>query len=104
MIAERLESVRPGRYQPLLKWHQGCRCQGIEVLGPDGPMGDQTGTLQDTQMFADCGSADRQSSGQLADGDRAVPQLLDDSPPLRVTQCVERGLGRECVTHEQRLL
>ena len=76
----------------------------VEIAGAPRAVLHQAGVLQDLEVLADGGPADRQLAGQFADGAGTVPQALQDAAPGGIAECIERGLGPLLVTHGQRLL
>jgi hypothetical protein len=67
--------------------------KSVETAGALGAIGDQAGVLEQLQMPRDRGAADRQLVGELANGAIAGAQQLDDRPPVRVAEGVERIAG-----------
>ena len=75
--------------------------QPVEPARALGAVRDQAGVLEQPQVARDGRAADRQRVGELADRAVALAQQLDDRPPVRVAERVERvaeQVQRDCRT------
>jgi hypothetical protein len=60
------------------------------MAGPVAPMADEADVLEDAQMLRDRGPADREPCRKLSHRARAGAKELEDLPPRRVAECVQR--------------
>jgi hypothetical protein len=77
--------------------------QLVHVPGALDPIGDQAGTLEQPEMAADRGPADRELIGDLLHRLTATAEDLDDRPAVGVAERVERvavqiGRGQRCAS------
>lgn len=68
------------------------RIQLIQTPRTGFAIGDQTRVFEHTEVLRDRGPADRQLSGKLIYGDRAISELLKDGHAGGIAQGVEPGL------------
>jgi hypothetical protein len=66
----------------------------VEAAGALGAVRDQARVLEQPQVPRNRGTADRQRVGELAYRPVAGPEQLDDRPPVRVTEGIERIAGQ----------
>jgi len=63
--------------------------QFVESAVSVGPIDDQMGVLQDSQVLGDCRPGDRKAPGEFADRLRPAQQPFEDGPPGRIAQGVQ---------------
>ena len=59
------------------------------MLAPLHVAGDEAGALQDAHVLRDAVERDRKARGQLADGDLAARERVEDRPPRRIRDGAE---------------
>ena len=59
----------------------------IDATGAHGLVDHQPGVLEHLQVLRDGGTADGKLAGELADGARAICEMLEDRAPGRVAEC-----------------
>jgi hypothetical protein len=83
--------------------HDALVVEPVEPPGAFGPIGHQTGLLEQPQVPRHGRPADRQLLGQLADRPVARAQQLDDRPAVRVPKGVEGVSGQGMQRHRPRV-
>ena len=84
------EGLVPESVHPFAELRDAGRLQLVQVPRPVAPVRDEPGVLQHSQMLGHGGPAHGKLGCELADGARPRAQALEDLPPRRVAERVER--------------
>jgi len=84
------EGVAPEGVHPVPEDADPSRVELVEMPRPASSVTDEADVLEDAEVLRDGRPADRKPGSELANGSRPRAEELEDLPPRRVAQRVER--------------
>ena len=87
-----LEGISPELVEKVAQRAKTVRLNGVHASCAEGPVGDQTGVLQDAKLLGNRRTADGKRSRQFADGLRPVAKPQEDGAAGAIAQGVELRL------------